>query len=210
MFKDALLYLKEFCIQFKETGSIFPSSKFAAKVLTDPIRNSVGTRRILEVGPGAGCVTVKILQDMLDTDTLCICEINPRFMKALKKKIHNDPNFIRHKSRISFFEGPVQKLPEPATFDMIVCALPFTNFDLKTVQEIFAKFKRISTSETLMTYYEYIGLRSIGMVVSDKDNKERLEQVEGFFESMYKKNPPKKERVWLNVTPSNIYTLRVA
>ncbi len=210
MIKDIYLYTKQFLLEFQETGTIFPSSQFAAKVLTNPLRDGGSSRKILEVGPATGCITVRILQDMLDGDELTICEINPHFMKALKKKLAENAYFIKHQARIKFFEGPIQDLPEVDIFDVIVCAIPFLNFDLSTVEEIFLKLQKMSHSKTVMTYFEYIGLRSLGMVMSSPERKKRLHALDEFFSKMYRKHQVQREPVWMNFLPIYIYTLRLA
>lgn len=207
MIKDNVAFLKEFIKEFQTTGTMFPSSKWAAQALTNPLRKSRTPQNILELGPGTGPVTVKILDDMQQGDHLVTCEINPRFMAVLKENLSSYPNFLKHKNNVEFFLGPIQELPETRKFDTIVCALPFLNFELKTVEEIFSKLERLSSPDTKMTYYEYIGLRSLGKVVSMPDRKKRLKEIDCFFKKIYKNRPVQRERVWLNLLPINIYTL---
>ncbi len=209
MLKDHVVYVKEFLKEFQTTGTCFPSSKWAAQSLTCPLRGPRAPQRILELGPGTGVVTVRILQDMIPGDRLTICEINPRFMQALKENLKKNPDFQRHAKNVTFFEGPAQEIPEDGSYETIVCALPFLNFDLDTVQAIFNKLARISTNTTKMTYYEYIGLRSLGKVVAASDRKKRLRQLDVFFDAVYKRHHMQRERVWLNFLPINIYTLHL-
>lgn len=209
MIKDNVVFLREFIKEFQTTGTLFPSSPWAAKALTYPLRGKRAPQRIVELGPGTGPVTIKILKDMIDGDTLTLCEINPRFMAVLKDNLRNNPDYLRHKDRISFFQGPVQDLPETVRYDVIVCAIPFLNLDLSVVKDIFAKLERISTKDAVMTYYEYIGLRSLGKVMAAPERKRRLRELDGFFKTMQAHKRVDRERVWLNFLPINIYTLEV-
>ena len=209
MLKENIVFLREFILEFQTTGACFPTSKWAAQALTDPLRAANRTpKRILELGPGTGSVTVQILDDMIPGDQLTICEINSRFMKALKDRIAPLPSFEKHKEHISFFEGPVQDMPEGAPFDVIVCAIPFLNFELETVQDIFHKLKALSYDETLMTYYEYIGLRKVGKAVSPPERRKRLQEIDSYFSDISKRIRLGRERVWLNLLPINIYTVK--
>ncbi|MFM1848977.1 MAG: hypothetical protein RL417_2451 [Pseudomonadota bacterium] len=210
MLKDNLVFFRECIKEFEKTGTAWPTSKWAANALTDPLRDRWSSKRILEIGPGTGSVTVQILRDMLPEDRLMICEINPRFMATLKENLAANPDFLKHSDRIEFFEGPIQALPEHQDYDVVVCALPFLNFDLKTVKEIFAKLKTIAAPNAVMTYYQYIGLRSLSRTVSTPRTRQRMRELDTFFDSMYAKHLTCKKRVWLNLLPINIYTLDIA
>lgn len=209
MIRENFVFFKEFLLEFQTTGAIFPTSRWAAKALTDPLRvTNRGTKRILELGPGTGAVTVKILDDMILGDTLTVCEINPRFMKALKEKLEKLPSFQLHKKNVTFFEGPVQEMPENEQYEVIVCALPFLNFPLEMVQEIFGKLRRLSTEATLMTYYEYIGLRRVSKAVAPTARKQRMREIDGYMKSLADRIRLGRTRVWLNILPINIYTVK--
>ena len=83
MIKQNLVFLREFLLEFKTTGACFPTSKWAAQALIKPLRDTKRKpMRILELGPGTGSVTLPILRELREGDTLTICEINPRFMKV--------------------------------------------------------------------------------------------------------------------------------
>lgn len=208
MLKDNLVMFLGFFEEFKNTGSAFNSSKWAARALTAPMRQGKHPKNIIEVGAGTGPVTVEIIREMSANDSLTIVEINPKFMKVLKERLDEVPDYHLHKDRITFFEGPVQDVPEDRRYDVIVCALPFLNFEPSLVTEIFTKFNKLGNESTVMTYYEYIGLRQLGKVVS-KSRKERVEKLEKFFSEIGHSRLMTKKKVWLNVLPIYIYTMRL-
>jgi phosphatidylethanolamine/phosphatidyl-N-methylethanolamine N-methyltransferase len=210
MIREAFVFLREGVLNFRYTGTICATSSWAAKALVNPLREARSPQRILELGPGTGSVTVEILKDMIPGDKLTICEINPRFMDALKRRLEENSDFQERKEDVEFFCGPVQDLPEKGTYDVIVCALPFLNFEIETVREIFQKLHRMSTDETVMTYYEYIGLRRVSKVVSSPERKQRILEIDSFFKDKHARDKIGHERVWLNFLPINIYTLRLA
>ena len=196
--------------EFHYTGAVCPTSRWAAKAMTYPLREiNAQSRKILELGPGTGSVTVKILADMNDRDELTICEINPRLMNTLKRILRENENFIRHKDRVRFFCCPAQNLPEDRKYDVVVCALPFLNFDVHTVRQIFTKLSSLSTENTLMTNYEYIGLRQLGKFVSKKERRRRIYRIDRFFKK-FAPNLVSTRKVWLNVLPIHIYTRKLA
>ena len=209
MIKENLVFLREFLLEFKTTGACFPTSRWAAQALIAPLRETNRPpKNILELGPGTGSVTMPMLREMRDGDTLTICEINPRFMKLLRDRLEQNGDYQRHRDRVTFFEGPAQELPLGVRYDMIVCALPFVNFDLNTVQEIFQRLREISSPETLMTYYEYIGMRTFNGALAPADRAERIREVNEYLKSSGSINYLARERVWLNLLPVNIYTVK--
>lgn len=208
MLKDNLVMFLGFFEEFKNTGSAFNSSKWAARALTQPMREGSNSKHILEVGAGTGPVTVEIIKEMSATDTLTVVEINPKFMKVLKERLQETPEYHTHRERITFFEGPIQNVPEDKKYDIIICALPFLNFEPSLVTEIFAKFNKLGDESTVMTYYEYIGLRQLGKVVS-KSRKARVEKLEKFFSEIGHSRLMTKQKVWLNVLPIYIYTMKL-
>jgi phospholipid N-methyltransferase len=211
MIKENILFLREFLLEFKTTGACFPTSRWAAQALITPLRKpNRPPKNILELGPGTGSVTLPILKNLQPGDRLTICEINPRFMRALKDKLEKEEAFTSRRSQVSFFEGAAQDLPEEIRYDIIVCALPFVNFDLTTVQEIFSKLRRISSPDTLMTYYEYIGLRKFNQAVAPPERRQQVEQVNGYIKESGNINHLERQRVWLNMLPINIYTVKPA
>ena len=211
MIKDNLIFLQEFINEFQNTGSCFPTSRKAASELTAPLRQPRSPKRILELGPGTGSVTFPILEMMIPGDTLSICEINPRFMKELKVKLERNQRYQQFKDAIDFFEGPIQEFPEGGDkFDVIVCSLPFLNFDRDMVEEIFNKLARLSTPQAVMTYYQYIGLRSLGKVIGSREKKQRLSELDDFFDIAAEKHRARQKKVWFNMLPINVYILDIA
>lgn len=209
MIKENLVFLREFLLEFKTTGACFPTSRWAAQALIAPLREANRKpKNILELGPGTGSVTMPMLREMRDGDTLTICEINPRFMKLLRDRLEQNQDFQTHRDRVTFFEGPAQEIPLGVRYDMIVCALPFVNFDLNTVQEIFQRLREVSSPETLMTYYEYIGMRTFNGALAPADRAERIREVNDYLKRSGSINYLARERVWLNLLPVNIYTVK--
>jgi phospholipid N-methyltransferase len=205
---DHVIFLREFISRFEETGSVAPSSRWAAEAMTRSVREARAPINILEVGPGTGPVTERILADMRESDTLTVCEINPRLLDALKKKLSSNPNYIKNRNRVSFFEGPIQNMPELIKYDTIVCAIPFTNLKVEVVEDIFNKLHRLCNPKTKITFFEYIGLRKIGRLASLKDRRDRLASIDVFFKKLYTQNFNKEsENVWLNLTPIKVFTL---
>ena len=209
MMKEHLVMLRGAFTHFHETGCLWGSSQRAASVLTSPMVKDRGPMNILEVGAGTGAVTVSIIERMKEGDSLTICELNKEFMVTLKKRLEKMEKYHAFRDQVEFYDGPIQDFDSDAKFDFIVCALPFLNFDPATIRQIFDKFSKLSTNATLMTYFEYLGIRPISKVFSPESRKERIREIETFF----RESGPKRistETCWLNILPMNVYTLEMA
>jgi phospholipid N-methyltransferase len=177
--------------------------------MASPLKAPRKPMHILEAGAGTGAVTAKILENFQEGDTLIVCELNPRMMKRLKRNLEKNELFRKHRESITVFEGPVQEVSEDKSFDVIVSSLPFLNFELPMVEEIFSKYKRVSTPETVMTYYEYMGLRSLGRTISPPKRKNRIRQLDGYLRELFSRCNTARKRVWMNFLPINVYTIYV-
>lgn len=204
--KSKFVFLSQFFKEFEATGSFCSTSQWAAKAMTEPLVGPRRKMRILEAGPGTGSVTDQVLKRMRSDDELVLCEINPRLMAILKKNLIKHPLYQMHKSRISFFEGPVQELPGSEPFDAIVCAIPFLNLPVPVVKDIFARFRELSHEKTVMTYYEYIMLRKLGKAVSS-ERRARVKQLEPFLNDVWNQTATSRKKIWLNLLPITVYKL---
>lgn len=209
MLKDNALFVQEFFRAFKTTGSAWPTSRWAARAMVAPLaeRPHNANSKILELGPGTGSVTEFILREMGFGDSLAVCEINERFMEALQDNLGSDPYYETHRSRVSFYCCPMQQMPENQKYDVIVCAIPFLNFDIPMVKELFRKIAALSHPQTVMTYYEYIGLRDIGKQFSGSARRARIRELDQLITRIQANHLQQKERVWLNMLPIKVYRL---
>lgn len=81
---DRINFFKGFLKNWKEVGSIIPSSRFLAKKMLEAV-DFEKAEVIVEIGPGLGCFTEKILQMMNKEAKLIIFEINSDFCRELNK-----------------------------------------------------------------------------------------------------------------------------
>ncbi len=182
MNREYLTFLRELPKSFSQIGAMLPSSPALGRAMVRPIREAHRPLNILEVGPGTGPFTRQVLKLMRSEDRFTICEINPRFLRLLRKNLEKNKHFRQHRDRISFFQGPVQDLPASdlfeAKFDIIVSSLPFSNFTPSAVEEILAVFNSMVTEDGSVSFIEYLGVRKVTALFSSKRSRERLEGVD--------------------------------
>ena len=203
---DALAFLKELPKNFSQIGSIIPSSRALAKALARPIERATKPIRILEVGPGTGPITRRILKLMGPQDQLLICELNPNFIKQLQLKLATNKYFIKNRDRVSFHLGPVQDLRTfgvEGTFDAIVSSLPFSNFTPELVHDILSLYRDLLASDGSLTFVEYAGIRKISSLLKNSEERERVRGVEEVIQS-WKEQWAKFGRVDRDLTILNI------
>ncbi|MBM4378173.1 MAG: methyltransferase domain-containing protein [Deltaproteobacteria bacterium] len=162
---DTVYFMGEFIRQFRLTGSLFPTSARAAALMASPLEGREQPLRVLELGPGTGSVTSAVLARMREGDTLDICEINPRMVEVLQRRMEGLPGYQAHRARMRILVCGAQELPLGTPYDVIVCSLPFGNFDLPLVEAIFSRLRQLSHAETRMTWFEYPELKRLRLLL---------------------------------------------
>ncbi len=178
-------FFRELKESYSQIGMIFPSSRFLAASMVSALQTKSSKRRILEVGPGTGPITKEILKRMNDTDELYICELNPRFLETLKKRLEKNPLYQKHRQRVHFILGAFQDLQKNqellGSIDILVCSLPFTNFTPEVVTEIIEVIEKLVAEKGAVTFFEYVGLRKLLSVFSSQENRQRVRAVDALI-----------------------------
>lgn len=120
-------------------GAMSPSSRFLAKKMLEPIDFSKD-KIIVELGPGTGVFTRKILEQLAPDAKLLVFELNDHFVTQLKKEFKDE--------RVVLIHDTAEKLADylkemgVSKADVIVSSLPLANFPddlrnrlLRTIQE---------------------------------------------------------------------------
>lgn len=132
-------FIKQFWKDKKMIGSIVPSSKFlCAKMLNNiPFETA---KLIIELGPGTGIFTEKIIEKMGSNTQLLVVELNLDFFQNLKDTITHPNVHIKQDSATKI--GILSKNLGFEKADIIISSLPLANFPaelrhsiLKTVNE---------------------------------------------------------------------------
>ena len=90
-------FLKQFWSEKKMVGSMIPSSRYLAKKMLQNV-NFKKARVIVELGPGSGIFTRKILEQMQDDAKLFVFELNDQFYKQLQEEIQDERLILIHDS----------------------------------------------------------------------------------------------------------------
>jgi phospholipid N-methyltransferase len=122
-----LAFLRGFLNRPKEVGSIIPSSRFMEKRIVNTA-DLANAKLAIELGPGTGGTTKALLREMAPDAKLLAIEINPDFVKLLKKTLR-DPRLIVHEGSAADIPAALGKYGLEQA-EVILSRIPFSTMDL--------------------------------------------------------------------------------
>ena len=151
----------------KHTAAFTASSPW----LTEQIASYVPENepvRILEVGPGPGPVTSKIIERMGEGAQFEAVEFNKDLFNQLKAKLGDKEN-----DRVHFYNAAIEQWsPEHETeqyYDLIISTIPVTQLPLETMETILEKYKTMLKPGGTLVYITLCGARTLtGLVKTMK------------------------------------------
>jgi phospholipid N-methyltransferase len=203
------VFAREFVRRHHTTGSILPSSRFLANALTRPLREDDGgtPRRILEVGPGTGPVTRRIVEAMRPGDRLDLVEINEHFVELLRRRFDTEPAFRSVADRAQIHCLPIEELPADEPYDVLISGLPLNNFDVATVEGILNRFGELARAGGRLSFFEYVAIRRFKALCSGRAERERLRGV-GRALKQFLTREVRRDAVLLSVPPAWVHHVR--
>lgn len=197
-------FLRQCRRHFQNTGAILPSSRFLARALASELRKPRASAQILEVGPGTGSVTKEILKQLRPGDHLDAVEINGYFLTRLQQRFDREPIFTSRRNQVRLIQGAVEDLPGEGVYDFIVSGLPLNNFPVELVRTVFQVYNRLLKPGGILTYYEYVFIRSLKTPFVNRKERRRLFRV-GRLVSRYIRNyQVRRQRIFINVPPATV------
>jgi phospholipid N-methyltransferase len=201
-------FFGEFRRQFRNTGSVLPSSRYLAKALVSELSRPREPARILEVGPGTGSVTVAILKQLLPSDHFDLVEINKTFVDVLQRRIDHEDLFRKHHDQIHLVHAPVQELLGDGVYDYIVSGLPLNNFSSPLVRRIFRTYERLLKPGGTLTYYEYVFVRQLKSTFVNRRERLRLRCLSRVVSDYIRSFQFRRQPIMVNVPPAIVRHLR--
>jgi phosphatidylethanolamine/phosphatidyl-N-methylethanolamine N-methyltransferase len=212
------LFFREYLRNFHSTGALLPSGRFLAAALARFVGPQSGNgeatapvaepRRILEVGPGTGAVTRRIIAGMGNADSLDLVELNETFVRQLKHRFQHEPAFqaVAHRARV--LHSPIEALPHDQTYNVIVSGLPLNNFSAALVEQILATLVGLLAPGGTLSFFEYIAVRPARALLSGRAERARLRGVAQAMRAVLDPHEFRREAVWLNVPPAWVHHVR--
>ncbi|MBS0634283.1 MAG: methyltransferase domain-containing protein [Verrucomicrobia bacterium] len=193
-FINACKFFGEFLLHPTTVGAILPSSPGLAKEIVSEIPKDMNAekRRILEVGPGTGIFTDKIIKRMNPGDELHLVEYDENFANALKEKYKHLEGkvFVHHESILD------HKATEK--YDFVVSGLPLNGFKADFVEKVFDKFTELTKPKSKISYFEYLGIPQIKMAFSKPEEKKNLQAILRMKKVFHEQNKKGVGHVYIN------------
>jgi phosphatidylethanolamine/phosphatidyl-N-methylethanolamine N-methyltransferase len=208
--RDAGVFLGEFVREFRDTGSITPSSPALSNALTRFVARErpAPDLAILEVGAGTGPVSRSIAQSMGEKDTLDLVESNGRLVERLYEVLDDDPDLAEVADRTTVHHARVEELDQAERYDVIISGLPFANFTAEEVREIFHCYFRMLRPGGGLSFYGYLGTKQVRSIIAPREDYLRQVRSGWVVEEFVNSYGVDTERVMANIPPAWIHHLR--
>jgi len=207
---ENVLFFREFLRNFHATGAILPSGRYLAAALARFVgQPSAEARRILEVGPGTGAVTGRIIDGMGPSDHLDMVELNETFVRQLAGRFETEPAFRAVSDRARLLHCPVEELPRRQGYQVIVSGLPLNNFSVADVERVLAALSALLAPGGTLSFFEYIAVRPARAIVSGRAERARLRGIGQALRGVLDDHEIRRDAVWLNVPPAWVHHVRL-
>jgi phosphatidylethanolamine/phosphatidyl-N-methylethanolamine N-methyltransferase len=195
-------FFRQFRQRFQTTGSVLPSSRFLARAMTGPLRGRDGPRRVLEVGPGTGAVTKRIVRELRPGDQFDLVEINEQFAALLGERFQQDDAWQRVATQSRIHCLPLQEFQSSEPYDFIISGLPFANFPSALVKDLLEScLARLAPGGTL-SFFEYMYMRPMKRMVVSQADRQRLREIGDILSERFASHRVRRDWVFVNFPPA--------
>ena len=142
------LFFSQFIKDFKNTGSVTPSSRFLVRKMISPI-NFSSAKVIVELGPGEGCITKKLLAKLKPSQKLYTFEVNSHFNKILNKLPYQNLNTLDRSAL------DIDQIEYDEEVDYVISSLPLALFSKKDKLLLFEKVQKLLKPGGAYVQFQY-------------------------------------------------------
>jgi phosphatidylethanolamine/phosphatidyl-N-methylethanolamine N-methyltransferase len=208
--RDRAAFVTQFRKQFETTGSITPSSRFLAQSMTRFLaeRDPSLPLRVLEIGPGTGPVTDRIVQFLQPHDTFDLVELNESFADILRNKFATEQHWKRVAGNSTVHQVPLQEFAADQTYHFVISGLPMVNFPVDVVKSLLAAYARLLKPGGVLSYFEYMYMRPLRKLVSGSTERQRVTDIGNLMEHEREKRGIARDNVFINFPPAWVVHLQ--
>lgn len=177
-----ITFINEFIKHPRNTGALTPSSEELAMNMIESI-NFAHSKTIVELGPGTGAFTEKLVRQKKKDTFLILIEINGTFVKELQHKYAQDPSVHVIHGSAENLKNYLEEL-NLEQVDFVLSGLPFASMPLEVSGRI------------LQNVRDSLLLR--GKFITFQYSLVKKKYIQSFFPRITEK------RVWLNFPPAYV------
>jgi phosphatidylethanolamine/phosphatidyl-N-methylethanolamine N-methyltransferase len=145
-------FIQQFWREKKMVGAISPSSPFLAEKMLENV-DFTSSKVLVEIGPGTGVFTKRILEKMSQECMLLVFELNTDFYTKLVQEIKDE--------RVIFINDSAEKLEfylskySLSNVDAIISSLPLSNIPQRVTLKLLRTFQRSLTITGKFIQFQY-------------------------------------------------------
>ena len=207
---DYCIFFREFRENFHTTGAVLPSGRALTRALARYVSQDGPPRRVLEVGPGTGAVTARIVRMLRPEDRFDLVELNDRFVARLHQRFAEEPAFRQVADRSRVLHQGVETLPVDERYDLIISGLPLNNFSVELVEQILTSLRALLATRGTLSFFEYIAIRYAKSFVSAASDRARLRGINQAIHRILGPHEVRRDWVWLNLPPAWVHHVQFA
>jgi phosphatidylethanolamine/phosphatidyl-N-methylethanolamine N-methyltransferase len=209
--KEYATFFREFRQRFETTGAIAPSSRFLARSMTRYLRArpvDAPPIRVLEIGPGTGAVTGTIVKHIRENDRFDLVELNEAFAGHLQQRFETDAVWKLAAAQSKVHVAPLQEFSSDGPYDFVISGLPLNNFPADLVDDIFEHYFQHLLPGGILSYFEYLFVRSIRTRVGAKSERARLKSIDKTMGDYCSKHRVRRDWIFPNIPPAWVQHLQ--
>lgn len=198
-------FLRGYLREPQVVGALVPGSRALASALCEPFRRFRQPATVLEVGAGTGSVTRHLGALLQEGDRLDVCEIRNDFADILERDVLSHANFADAMAggRVQLLRCPVQEIGTQCRYDFVISGLPLTTFALRDVQDVLGVIRRSLKPGGILSYFEYVGLRSVCSVLAVGRGRSRIRSVSAYLSRTIAEHQFFRRTVFGNLPPAH-------
>ena len=175
MWANYRVFVRQFFDGITQPGR-FCRGRSLAKALCRYVGDGDGAagREILEVGPGTGAVTARLVRLLRPDDRLTLVELNDDFVRHLNERFAGEADFRAAADRSKLLHCRLEDLDGDGCYDRIVSGLPLNNFAAAEVRTILETFARLARPGCILSFFEYVAVRKAKRMISGRRERKRL------------------------------------
>ncbi|MFC9539084.1 class I SAM-dependent methyltransferase [Lysinibacillus sp. NPDC056959] len=150
-------FIFQYLLNPRKIGAVLPSSNYLAEKMVGSI-DFHNAKYIVELGPGIGVFTDKIIENRNQHTVVMLIENNKEFCTLLKEEYKNEKNLIIINDSAEEIDKYTKDFNIPY-IDYVVSGLPFASLPKSSSSAILIKTKKLLRKNVIFITFQYTLLK---------------------------------------------------